>query len=58
MIAIARFRLLPAEGKVLFAYLVFDALVSAASSLLAYRHLRNTPLYHIATIICLGADTC
>lgn len=51
--ALARYRQLPAAGRVLFAYLVVDAVVSFVSSALAYNHIPNVPLYHVATI----ADT-
>lgn len=51
--AFIRYRYLPAAGRVLFVYLVVDAVVSIASSALAYHHVSNMPLYHFATI----ADT-
>ncbi len=46
-----RFKALPSEGKILLCYLITDMLVSATSSALAFNHIRNLPLYHIATII-------
>lgn len=49
--AVVHYRYLPAGAKVLFVYLLFDALVSIASSALAYHHVPNMPLYHFATII-------
>lgn len=49
--AITRYRSLSREGNILFVYLIVDMIVSILSSILAYHHLRNTPLYHIATIV-------
>lgn len=47
---VVRYRLLRAEGKVLLYYLLIDALVSLVSSVLAFKHVTNLPLYHFATI--------
>lgn len=41
---------LAAEAKILFYYLLFEAVISLLSSWLAYQHITNLPLYHIATI--------
>jgi hypothetical protein len=49
--AVVHYRYLPAGAKVLFVYLLFDALVSIASSALAYHHVPNMPLYHFATMV-------
>lgn len=49
--AVIHYRYLTAGAKVLFVYLLFDALVSIASTTLAYHHLPNTPLYHFATMV-------
>ena len=49
--AVVHYRYLTAGAKVLFVYLLFDALVSIASSALVYHHLPNIPLYHFATIV-------
>lgn len=49
--ALARYRQLPAAGRLLFAYLAVDAVVSFLSSVLAYNHIPNLPLYHVATIV-------
>ena len=49
--ALAKFRHLPREARIFFYYLVFNCLVSIASSLLATYHMPNTPLFHVATAI-------
>lgn len=49
--AAINYRRLSVAAKVLAVYLLFDALVSIASSALAYHHLPNTPLYHFATMV-------
>jgi len=49
--AVVHYRYLTAEARVLFLYLVVDALVSIASSALAYHHVPNMPLYHFATMV-------
>lgn len=49
--AVVHYRYLTAEAKVLFLYLLVDAVVSIASSVLAYHHLPNMPLYHFATLV-------
>lgn len=49
--AVVHYRYLSHDAKVLFVYLLFDALVSIASSALAYNHLPNMPLYHFATMV-------
>ncbi len=51
--AVVHYRYLTAGARVLFVYLLVDAVVSITSSTLAYHHLPNMPLYHFATI----ADT-
>lgn len=49
--AVVHYRYLTAGARFLFVYLLFDALVSIASSALAYHHLPNMPLYHFATMV-------
>jgi hypothetical protein len=49
--AVVHYRYLSRGAKVLLGYLLFDALVSIASSALAYHHVPNMPLYHFATIV-------
>ncbi|HEX7904282.1 MAG TPA: hypothetical protein VF487_10410 [Chitinophagaceae bacterium] len=49
--ALIRYQYLSAAGRVLFVYLVVDAVVSILSSTLAYHHVPNMPLYHFATIV-------
>jgi len=51
VIALIKFNNLPKEARIFFYYLVFNGLVSIASSLLAYYHLPNTPLFHATTVI-------
>ena len=49
--AVVHYRYLRPEAKVLLVYLLFDAVVSIASSALAYHHVSNMPLYHFATMV-------
>ena len=49
--AVVRYRYLPAEGRVLLAYLSVVTVVNIVSTVLANLHTPNMPLYHIATII-------
>lgn len=51
ILLIVRYKILSGEGKALLFYLVTDALVSIISSVLAFKHITNLPLYHVATII-------
>ena len=51
IIALTRFSNLPKEARIFFYYLVFNGLVSITSSLLAYYHLPNMPLFHAASVI-------
>lgn len=51
MIALFRYRNLPAAAKTLFAYLVLNAVINTAASVLAYHHISNTPLFHFSTVL-------
>jgi small-conductance mechanosensitive channel len=49
--AFFKYQTLPIESRILFWYLLTDAVVNIISSVLVSFHFSNTPLYHIATII-------
>lgn len=49
--ALLRYKVLQKEVKILLLYLVVESIIIFLSSALAYYHLRNMPLYHVATII-------
>ncbi|MCP9752341.1 hypothetical protein [Ferruginibacter sp. HRS2-29] len=46
-----RYPALPKEARVLLWYLLANAVISIASSALAFYHLPNTPLYHAGTVV-------
>jgi hypothetical protein len=49
--AFFKYPILTKDAKILLIYLLIDAVVSIISSTLAFYHLPNTPLYHIATVV-------
>ncbi len=51
IVGLANYKRESTEGKMLLYYLVFNCIISATSSLLAYRHLTNIPLFHFSTVI-------
>jgi len=50
-IAFLKYGALSKPARLLLGYLLIDTLVSILSSALAFYHIANTPLYHIATMI-------
>lgn len=50
VMAMVRFAWLPPVAKILWYYLLLQAIISLVSSTLAYHQITNLPLYHLASI--------
>lgn len=51
LIALFRYRRLPADGKLMFYYLLLETVVSTIATWLVFERSTNLPLFHFSTII-------